>query len=90
MLADSATELAAAQALTYKVAADIESGIDVKVAHGRASMAKLYASEMVGRVTDRCVQISAAAATCARTRSSGCPATTGSTGSGKVPARCSA
>jgi acyl-CoA dehydrogenase len=57
MLADSATELAAAQALTYKVAADIESGIDVKVAHGRASMAKLYASEMVGRVTDRCVQI---------------------------------
>ena len=57
MLADSATELAAAQALTYKVAADIERGIDVKEAHGRASMAKLYASEMVGRVTDRCVQI---------------------------------
>ena len=57
MLADSATELAAAQALTYKVAADIESGIEAKVAHGRASMAKLYASEMVGRVTDRCVQI---------------------------------
>ena len=57
MLADSATELAAAQALTYKVAADIEAGIDVKIAHGRASMAKLYASEMVGRVTDRCVQI---------------------------------
>ena len=57
MLADCATELAAAQALTYKVAADIESGIDKKVAHGRASMAKLYASEMVGRVTDRCVQI---------------------------------
>jgi acyl-CoA dehydrogenase len=57
MLADSATELAAAQALTYKVAADIEAGMEVKVAHGRASMAKLYASEMVDRVTDRCVQI---------------------------------
>lgn len=57
MLADSATELAAAQALTYKVAAEIETGIDVKLAHGRAAMAKLYASEMVGRVTDRCVQI---------------------------------
>jgi alkylation response protein AidB-like acyl-CoA dehydrogenase len=57
MLADSGTELAAAQALTYKVCADIESGIDTKHAHGRASMAKLYASEMVGRVTDRCVQI---------------------------------
>jgi butyryl-CoA dehydrogenase len=57
MLADSATELAAAQALAYKVAADIEAGMEVKVAHGRASMAKLYASEMVDRVTDRCVQI---------------------------------
>jgi acyl-CoA dehydrogenase len=57
MLADSATELVAAQALTYKVAADIEAGMEVKVAHGRASMAKLYASEMVDRVTDRCVQI---------------------------------
>ena len=57
MLAVSATELAAAQALTYKVAADIEAGMEVKVAHGRASMAKLYASEMVDRVTDRCVQI---------------------------------
>jgi butyryl-CoA dehydrogenase len=57
MLADSATELAAAQALAYKVAADIEAGMEVKVAHGRASMAKLHASEMVDRVTDRCVQI---------------------------------
>jgi acyl-CoA dehydrogenase len=57
MLADSATELAAAQALTYKVAAEIEAGLSVKAAHGRAAMAKLYASEMVGRVTDRCVQI---------------------------------
>jgi butyryl-CoA dehydrogenase len=57
MLADSATELAAAQALAYKVAADIEAGMEVKVAHGRASMAKRHASEMVDRVTDRCVQI---------------------------------
>jgi acyl-CoA dehydrogenase len=57
MLADSAAELASAQALTYKVTADIESSIDVKLAHGRASMAKLVASEMVDRVTDRCVQI---------------------------------
>lgn len=57
MLADSATELAAAQALTYAVTAEIEAGADPKVAHGRASQAKLYASEMVDRVTDRCVQI---------------------------------
>jgi butyryl-CoA dehydrogenase len=51
------TELAAAQALTYAVTAEIEAGADPKVAHGRASQAKLYASEMVDRVTDRCVQI---------------------------------
>lgn len=57
MLADSATELAAAQALTYAVTAEIEAGADPKVAHGRASQVKLYASEMVDRVTDRCVQI---------------------------------
>ena len=57
MLADSATELAAAQALTYAVTAEIEAGADPKIAHGRASQAKLYASEMVDRVTDRCVQI---------------------------------
>ena len=57
MLADSATELAGAQALTYAVTAEIEAGVDPKIAHGRASQAKLYASEMVDRVTDRCVQI---------------------------------
>jgi len=57
MLADSASELAAARALTYKVAWEIESGLDVKEAHTKASMVKLYASEMAGRVCDRAVQI---------------------------------
>jgi butyryl-CoA dehydrogenase len=57
MLADSACELAAARALTYKVAWEIEHGLDVKEAHAKASMAKLYASEMAGRVCDRAVQI---------------------------------
>jgi alkylation response protein AidB-like acyl-CoA dehydrogenase len=56
-LADSATELAAAQALVYQTTAAIDAGLDPKIAHGRASLAKLYASEMVGRVTDRCLQI---------------------------------
>ena len=57
MLADSASELAAARALTYKVAWEIENGLDVKEAHTKASMVKLYASEMAGRVCDRAVQI---------------------------------
>ena len=57
LLAESATELAAARALTYEVAAEIEAGSDPKLAHGRASVAKLFASEMAGRVTDRCIQV---------------------------------
>jgi acyl-CoA dehydrogenase len=57
MLADSACELAAARALTYKVAWEVDRGVDPKEAHARASMAKLYASEMAGRVCDRAVQI---------------------------------
>lgn len=57
LLADSATELAAARALTYEVTAEIETGLEPKLAHGRASIAKLFASEMAGRVTDRCVQV---------------------------------
>jgi alkylation response protein AidB-like acyl-CoA dehydrogenase len=57
MLADSATELAAARALLYQTVAAIESGLDLKVAHGQAAMVKLFASEMVGRVADRAVQV---------------------------------
>ena len=33
-----------------------EHGADRKVVHGKVSMAKLYASEMAGRVSDRAVQ----------------------------------
>ncbi|HET7160013.1 MAG TPA: acyl-CoA dehydrogenase family protein, partial [Burkholderiales bacterium] len=54
MLADSAVELTAARALTYATIRDFEAGIDVG---SRPSMAKLYCSEMVGRVTDRAIQI---------------------------------
>ena len=57
LLADSATELAAARALLYQTAAAIDAGLDAKVAHGQAAMVKLFASEMVGRVADRAVQI---------------------------------
>ncbi|MGE0314304.1 MAG: acyl-CoA dehydrogenase family protein [Lautropia sp.] len=54
MLADCATELAVARALTYDTLRQVQAGADPASA---ASMAKLYASEMVGRVADRAVQI---------------------------------
>jgi butyryl-CoA dehydrogenase len=57
LLADSVTELAAAQALVYQVTAAVEAGLDPKIAHRRASLAKLASSEMAGRVTDRCLQV---------------------------------
>jgi len=56
-LADSLTELAAARLLTYHAAAEFDHGGDARVAHGKAAMAKLFASEMVSRVTDRALQI---------------------------------
>lgn len=54
MLADSAVELTAARALTYATVRDVEAGIDTG---SRPSMAKLFCSEMVGRVTDRAIQV---------------------------------
>jgi acyl-CoA dehydrogenase len=57
MLADSLTELFAARALVYETARGIDTGADRKVQHAQCSMAKLYASEMAGRVADRCVQV---------------------------------
>jgi acyl-CoA dehydrogenase len=57
MLADSITELWAARLMTYRLAQEIDEGADVKIQHAHCSMAKLYASEMAGRVADRAVQI---------------------------------
>jgi acyl-CoA dehydrogenase len=57
MLADSLTELWAARLMTYQLAQGIDRGIDLKLQHAQCSMAKLYASEMAGRVADRAVQI---------------------------------
>ncbi|MCV7228956.1 acyl-CoA dehydrogenase family protein [Mycolicibacterium komossense] len=57
MLADSATELFAARSMLYEVARSIDAGLDRKALHGQASMAKLYCSEMAGRVADRAVQV---------------------------------
>jgi len=57
MLADSATELFAARTMLYEVARNIDTGADRKTLHGQASMAKLYCSEMAGRLADRAVQV---------------------------------
>jgi alkylation response protein AidB-like acyl-CoA dehydrogenase len=57
MLADSLTELWAARLMTYELARNVDRGVDLKVQHAQCSMAKLYASEMAGRVADRAVQI---------------------------------
>jgi acyl-CoA dehydrogenase len=57
MLADSLTELFAARAMVYETARGIDHGADVKISHAQCSMAKLYASEMAGRVADRAVQV---------------------------------
>jgi alkylation response protein AidB-like acyl-CoA dehydrogenase len=58
MLADSATELYAARLMVYTTSWEEDaSRADPKELHTKASMCKLYASEMVGRVADRVVQI---------------------------------
>jgi acyl-CoA dehydrogenase len=57
MLADSLTELFAARAMLYETARGIDAKADVKVSHAQCSMAKLYCSEMAGRVADRAVQV---------------------------------
>ena len=56
MLADSVTELNAARLMTYNAAQSWDRD-DPSVLHGKTAMAKLYASEMAGRVADRAVQI---------------------------------
>ena len=57
MLADMAVEIMAAKSMIYRVAWEIDRGVDRKVVHARASAIKLYASEMAGRVLDKAVQI---------------------------------
>jgi acyl-CoA dehydrogenase len=57
MLADSVTELFAARSMVYETARGIDARADLKVQHAQCSMAKLYASEMAGRVADRAVQV---------------------------------
>ena len=54
MLADSAVELDAARLLVYRAAWMADAGEHIQ---NEAFMAKLYATEMAQRVSDRCLQI---------------------------------
>ncbi len=57
MLADMAVEIMAAKSMVYRVAWEIDRGLDRKLVHARASAVKLFASEMAGRVIDKALQI---------------------------------
>jgi alkylation response protein AidB-like acyl-CoA dehydrogenase len=54
LIADSATELAAARALLYEVARGVEAGTAKR---RDSAMAKLFATEAAGRVADRMLQV---------------------------------
>lgn len=54
MLADTAVDIATARSLAYETLRQIEAGRPVG---SGPSMCKLYCSEMVGRVTDRAIQV---------------------------------
>jgi alkylation response protein AidB-like acyl-CoA dehydrogenase len=53
-IVDSWCELEAARALTYEMASRLDDGADGRL---EAAAAKLYATEMVGRVSDRAIQV---------------------------------
>jgi alkylation response protein AidB-like acyl-CoA dehydrogenase len=59
MIAESATELYAARAVLYAAARAAESGADVEV---EGAMAKSLATEAVGRIVDRAMQLTGGAA----------------------------
>jgi alkylation response protein AidB-like acyl-CoA dehydrogenase len=54
LIADMATELAAARGLMLAVARELDAGVDARAS---ASMAKLFCSEAAFRVADRAVQV---------------------------------
>ena len=54
MIADSEVELRAARLLVYQAAWNADMGRDIKV---DASIAKVYGTEVAGRVVDRCIQV---------------------------------
>lgn len=57
MLAEMATDIMAGKSMLYRVAAEIDAGLDRKTAHARASAIKLFCSEAAFRVVDKAFQI---------------------------------
>ncbi len=55
-LADSATDATLGRLLALQVCAMVDGGVDPKLIHAKASMAKLFVSEAAGRCADRAVQ----------------------------------
>ena len=50
MLADMAVAIMSAKSLVYQIAWEVDQRTDSKIVHAHASAAKLYASEMAGKV----------------------------------------
>ncbi len=57
MIAEMATEIMAGKSMLYRVASEIDAGLDRKQAHAKASAIKLFCSETGWRVVDKAVQI---------------------------------
>ncbi|MEM7168556.1 MAG: acyl-CoA dehydrogenase family protein [Pseudomonadota bacterium] len=57
MFADMAVEIFAGKSMLYRIAWEIDNGMDRKLMHARASALKLFCSEMAGRVVDKSLQI---------------------------------
>ena len=57
MLAEMATEVMAGKSIIYRVAQEIDSGLDRKTAHAKASAIKYFCSEAAFRIVDKSVQI---------------------------------
>ena len=56
-LADSLAELLAARLVTYHAAHAFDTEENRKIVHGKVAIAKLYASEVAGRIVDRALQV---------------------------------
>ena len=57
MLADMAVEIMAAKSMLYRISYEVDKTEDKKLNHAKAAALKLHCSEMVCKVTDRCLQI---------------------------------
>ena len=57
MLVDMALEIHAARMITYNAAWELDQGIDQRSAQMRQAMAKLYATNIATKVTDKAMQI---------------------------------